>query len=248
LKSRTVPFQIRDTIASTELSITDSRNSLVCRSSTAVWRSSVTSRKVKRMASSSCSTELKLTLAVTVRTVAFGQVQVDPARVDHRRRKPRIKRPASSRWGAEQRFERAGGELRLGGPDDLPGARIGEQHAPVAVDHDHAVGGALEEAGVALEELHALLGFDAAPSCSAPSRRAATAEGARCERDGRRVRERRRQRQLGVAERWSALWTAGTARRAVALVVHDGKSASEAKPRAGSRWRTTSSSGLSAAF
>jgi hypothetical protein len=91
----------------------------------------------------------------------------------------------------------------------------------VAVDDHHAVRGALEEAGVALEELDTLFGLDASARAllgfvAQGLQKAGVSEG-----DRRGVRERRGERELGVAEQRARLGTQEQDAERPALVVHD---------------------------
>ncbi len=133
---------------STELSITRSRNSL----SVELDGSLALERNVPEVhstASSSCSTELKLTLIVNRLATLRAHVQVDPARIDAVRKATQHALAAIAIQVGDQVREAQGRQLGLGVADDFARARVGEQDLRAAIDHDHAVGSAFEEVCVA---------------------------------------------------------------------------------------------------
>ena len=137
-------------------------------------------------------------------------------------------------------------ELGLARAGDLARARVREQDAAGAVDDHHAVGGALEEVGVALEELRRAARPRRARTCSAPSRRAATSGCAHCAARWRWRWRWSKPATSSASLKRDARLRAQEQHAERAVVVQDRESARARRRRAPvPRWRTTSSSWLS---
>ena len=134
-------------------------------------------------------------------------------------------------------------EIGLAVAGDLAGAGVGEEELALAVDDHDAVGGALEEVGVALQRLQAPLGLEAGEGDLLRLIAQRLQDARVAQRDGRGVGDGAAERQLVLPE-GARLWRARRKSTPIGLSSKRiGRSASELKPAGGSSLRTTSSSG-----
>ena len=236
-------------IASTELSMTRSRNSFVLISSAAVARSAVTSRKLTSdgaavLAQHGAEADAERSAAPPRRPSGAGS-RGRPCAGRCPSPKPAADLLEARPRRADRRSvdERGPCELLLGAAGDLVGARVGEEDLAVGVDDHDAVGRRVEEVGVALERLEPLLGLEAGEG-DLLRLVAHRLEDARvAQRDRRGVGDGARERELVLARAPPAGGRGGRARPWAGPRRGSGRSASDRKPFAGIPARTTSKSG-----